>query len=113
MLQPVPLQQDGGLTLQWAGSRSPPNRTAQIQTGRSSMGRNLAGRTPMGRNSMRTDPMAPSRSAGTAGSDTERSNAIANAGTGTNAEPAQRSPLTRDNGIRSSPHPRLVGRPQS
>ena len=45
---------------------------------------------------------APSRSAGTARSDTKRrQNASANAGTGTNAEPAQDPQATRDNGIRS------------
>ena len=104
MLQPVPLQQDGGLTLQWAGNRSPPNRTAQIQTGRSSMGRNLAGRTPVDRNSMRTDPMGPrqigwNRRVGyRTTSECERQCRYQNRRRACPKIPR----LTRDNGIRSS-----------
>jgi hypothetical protein len=86
-------QLDGGLTLQWAGNRFPANRTGQIQTSRSSMGRNLAGRTPWAAIQCVRTLWAPTRSAGTAGSDTKRrQDASANAGTGTDAEPAQRSP---------------------
>ena len=109
MRQPVPLRLDGGLTLQWAGNRSPPNRAAQIQTGRSSMVRNLATRTPMGRNSMRTDPMGPkqigwNRRVGyRTTSECERQCRYRN-----QRQACPKIPrLTRDNGIRSSP--RLTG----